>query len=80
MQLGFGVLAFRGCSSSHVGLCFCSRELPFEDKNAHGIPFEGIPLSPSHAGGEQKMKSCGVTSEQKGADSWIFGKKGRCVA
>ena len=68
VQSGFGVLAF------------CSCGVPFEDENAHGIPFEGIPLSPSHAGGERKRKSCGATSEHKGADSWIFGEKGRCVA
>ena len=54
VQSGLGVLMFHGHSSSHVGSRFCLRELPFEDKNAHGIPFEGIPLSPSHAGGEQK--------------------------
>ena len=73
---GGGWLAFcsHGCSR------LCSRELPFEDENAHGIPFEAIPLSPSHVGGEQKRKSCGTTSEGKGADSQIFGEKGRCVA
>ena len=30
-----------------------------------GMPFEAIPLSPSHAVGERKRKSCGVTSERK---------------
>ena len=54
--------------------------MPFGDKNAHGIPFEAIPLSPSHAGGERKRKSCGVTSEHKGADTRIFGQKGNGVA
>ena len=39
--------------------------VPFEDENAYGIPFEGITLSPSHAGGERKRKSCGMTSESK---------------
>ena len=76
---------------------FCSRGVPCGDENAHGIPFEGILLSPSHMGGEQKRKSCGATSlpffttqrkrkvggttsARKSADSWIFSKKGNCVA
>ena len=54
--------------------------LAFWREKAHGMPFEGIPLSPSHAGGERKRESCGATSEQKGADSRIFSEKGRCVA
>ena len=45
-----------------------------------GMPFEAIPLSPSHAVGERKRKSCGATSERKSADSRVFGEKGRCVA
>ena len=39
--------------------------VPCGDENAHGIPFEAIPLSPSHAGGERKGKSCGAISEEK---------------
>ena len=31
---------------------FCSCGVPCGDKNAHGIPFEAIPLAPSHVGGE----------------------------
>ena len=54
--------------------------MPFGDEKPHGMPFEAIPLSPSHAVGERKRKSCGVTSERKSADSQIFGEKGRCVA
>ena len=46
-------------------LALCSRGDPFMGENAHGIPCEGIPLSPSHAGGERKRKSCGATSEPK---------------
>ena len=53
--------------------------MPFGDEKPHGMPFEAIPLSPSHVGGERKRKSCGVTSEVKSADSRIFGEKGRCV-
>ena len=44
---------------------FCSHGVPCGDENAHGIPFEAIPLSPSHARGERKRKSCGTTSETK---------------
>ena len=54
--------------------------MPFGDEKPHGMPFEAIPLSPSHAVGERKRKSCGATSEGKGADSRIFGEKGRWVA
>ena len=43
----------------------CSHGDPFMGENAHGIPFEAIPLSPSHARGEQKRKSCGATSGAK---------------
>ena len=46
-------------------LVLCSRGDPFMGENAHGIPFEAIPLSPSHPGGERKRKSCGVTSTEK---------------
>ena len=49
--------------------------MPFEDENAHGIPFEGIPLSPSHVGGERKRKSCGVTSEEKVPNRGFSAKK-----
>ena len=45
-----------------------------------GMPFEAIPLSPSHAGCERKRKSCRATSGRKSADSRIFSEKGRCVA
>ena len=40
-------------------LALCSRFGP------HGMPFEAGPLSPSHAGGERKRKSCGATSDTK---------------
>ena len=61
MSSGGGWLAFcsHGCSR------LCSRGDPFMGENAHGMPFEGIPLSPSHAGGERKRKSCGATSGEK---------------
>ena len=58
---------------------FGSRGVPCGDENAHGIPFEAIPLSPSHASWERKRKSCGATSEHKGTDAQIFGKKGNGV-
>ena len=54
--------------------------MPFGDEKPHGMPFEAIRLSPSHAGSERKRKSCGATSEQKGADLWIFSEKGSHVA
>ena len=53
--------------------------MPFGDEKPHGMPFEAIPLSPSHVGCERKRKSCGVTSEVKSANSRIFGKKGSRV-
>ena len=65
-------------------LALCSRfgphGMPFGDEKPHGMPFEAGPLSPSHAVGERKRKSCGATSETKGADTRIFGEKGNCVA
>ena len=54
--------------------------MPFGDEKPHGMPFEAIPLSPSHVGCERKRKSCGMTSEVKSANSRIFGKKGSRVA
>ena len=39
--------------------------LAFWREKAHGMPFEGIPLSPSYMGGEQKRKLCGATLEEK---------------
>ena len=39
--------------------------VPCGDENAHGIPFEAIALSPSHAGGKRKRKLCGATSVAK---------------
>ena len=54
--------------------------MPFGDEKPHGMPFEAILLSPSHAVGERKRKSCGASSEVKSADSRIFGEKGNCVA
>ena len=73
---GGGWLAFCSHGCSHL----CLRGDPFMGENAHGMPFEAIPLAPSHVVGEQKRKSCGATSERKSADSRIFGEKGRCVA
>ena len=64
---------------ARVFACVLPCGMPFGDEKPHGMPFEAIPLSPSHVGGERKRKSCGVTSERKSADSQIFGKKGRCV-
>ena len=58
---GPGVLVFCLHVCSHVS-CIV---LMFWRKKAHGMPFEGILLSPSHVGGEQKRKSCGTTSEEK---------------
>ena len=49
--------------------------MPCGDENAHGIPFEAIPLSPSHAGGERKRKSCGATSEEKVPTRGFLAKK-----
>ena len=76
------------CSHGCSCLCLCGDH--FMGKNAHGMPFEAIPLAPSHmvlsekgshvADFWQKRKVCGMTSARKGADSWIFSKKGRCVA
>ena len=76
------------CSHGCSRLCSCGD--PFMGENAHGMPFEAILLAPSHAvlsekGSRvadfwRKRKVCGVTSARKGADSRIFGKKGRCVA
>ena len=44
-------------------------------ENAHGIPFQGIPLSPSHGGGKQKRKLCGTTSEVKVPTCRFLAKK-----
>ena len=65
---GGGLLAFRGRSGSRVRsrFCsrFCSRGVPFEDENAHGIPFAAEMWRDA----------------RKSADSRIFGEKGRRVA
>ena len=62
---GGGWLTFcsHGCSR------LCSRGDPFMGENAHGMPFEAIPLAPSHA-----------VSSEKGSRVAGFGEKGRCVA
>ena len=42
MQLGVGAACIFVC----MFLVMCLHEVPFEDKNAHGMPFEAIPLGP----------------------------------
>ena len=66
------------CIFAHMLPC----GVPFEDENTHGMPFlvcTWCDISQQKCqlmDFWQKRKVCGATSASKGADLWIFGKKG----